>query len=92
MNRSTFYLFLLFAIFCMPLSAQGTGTTYEGDRPSMKAIKIVSPPEIDGEVLNDQLWQAIPQYSDLIQTQPNSGYPATQRTDIRIAYTGLFVV
>lgn len=53
----------------------------------MKAIKIESAPEIDGEVLNDPLWQAMPHYSDLIQTQPNFGYPSSERTDIRIAYT-----
>ncbi|NNJ87970.1 MAG: carbohydrate binding family 9 domain-containing protein [Eudoraea sp.] len=87
MSHSKYYLFFLNIFFCLSLSAQAVGTTYDGDRPSMKAIKIVSAPEIDGEVLNDPLWQAIPHYSELIQTQPNFGYPASERTDIRIAYT-----
>ncbi len=87
MNRTKYFIFLLNIFFCLAVSAQNKGTTYEGDRPSMKAVKIESAPEIDGEVLNDALWQAIPQYSDMIQTQPNFGYPASERTDIRIAYT-----
>ncbi len=87
MIQTRSYIFLLNIFFCLSLSAQVAGTTYEGDRPSMKAVKIASSPEIDGEVLNDPLWQSIPQYSDLIQTQPNFGYPASERTDIRIAYT-----
>ncbi|MGB5379326.1 DUF5916 domain-containing protein [Muriicola sp.] len=53
----------------------------------MKANKIEAAPEIDGDVLNDELWQAIAPYGNLIQVQPNFGYPASERTDIRIAYT-----
>ncbi len=87
MYRTNSYLFILLFFYYLALSAQGTVITYEGDRPSMKANKIGSAPEIDGEVLNDPLWQDIPPYGNLIQTQPNFGYPASERTDIRIAYT-----
>ncbi len=66
---------------------QNTGTTYQEDRPSMKAVKIESAPEIDGEVRNDPLWLEIPAQGNLMQTQPNFGYPASEKTDIRIAYT-----
>jgi hypothetical protein len=53
----------------------------------MKAVKIESAPEIDGEVRNDPLWLEIPAQGNLMQTQPNFGYPASEKTDIRIAYT-----
>ncbi|GGD57161.1 hypothetical protein GCM10011361_24650 [Muriicola marianensis] len=53
----------------------------------MKALKLTELPSIDGEVLNDPVWQNIPMYGDLIQTQPRFGFPASERTDIRIAYS-----
>ncbi len=87
MNRTTSCSFLLFVFCGLSLSAQGTVITFEGDRPSMKANKIEAAPEIDGDVLNDELWQAIAPYGNLIQVQPNFGYPASEQTDIRIAYT-----
>ncbi len=87
MNQITGCSFLLFVFCGLSLSAQGTVITFEGDRPSMKANKIEVAPEIDGDVLNDELWQTIAPYGNLIQVQPNFGYPASEQTDIRIAYT-----
>ncbi len=87
MNQITGCSFLLFVFCGLSLSAQGAVISFEGDRPSMKANKIEVAPEIDGDVLNDQLWQTIAPYGNLIQVQPNFGYPASEQTDIRIAYT-----
>ncbi|SMP16379.1 hypothetical protein SAMN06265375_102259 [Muriicola jejuensis] len=61
--------------------------TFEGERPEMKAVKLSDLPDIDGEVLNDPVWQSMPFYGNLIQTQPRFGFPASERTDIRIAYS-----
>ncbi len=58
-----------------------------GERPVSRAIAISTAPEIDGEVLNDPIWQAIKPFGNLVQSQPNFGHPASEKTDIRIAYT-----
>jgi hypothetical protein len=78
---------LLFFLSALSLTSQVPGYQYQDARPSIKAVKIPSSPEIDGEVLNDPLWVSIPATGDLTQLQPNFGYPASERTEIRIAYT-----
>ena len=78
------------ALFCFSASVsigQNKGYTYQEDQPTVKATKLVSPPVIDGEVLSDEVWKAVSVFGDLVQTQPNYGYPATEKTAIRIAYT-----
>jgi hypothetical protein len=53
----------------------------------MTAVKISEPPSIDGEVLNDPVWRSLPKVDHLVQTQPNAGEDASERTEIAIAYT-----
>ena len=86
--RIKYYCTLAICYFSITsVFGQNKGITYQEDRPSMKAVKIESAPEIDGEVRNDPLWLEIPAQGNLMQTQPNFGYPASEKTDIRIAYT-----
>lgn len=56
-------------------------------RPAAKATILNSELKIDGEVLNDEVWQAISPIDELWQAKPNSGFPATEKTEIRIALT-----
>jgi len=56
-------------------------------RPSTQAIGIEVNPVIDGEVINDEVWQSVTPIVDLWQTRPNAGQPASEKTEIRIAYT-----
>ncbi len=87
MKSNAIFLVILFSFCLLSLSGQNTGYQYQDARPTMQAVKIASAPEIDGEVLNDPLWTSIPATGNLMQTQPNFGYPASEKTDIRIAYT-----
>lgn len=57
------------------------------NRPATYAIALENEPEIDGEVLADLLWQSFEPITELIQLTPNQGQPATEKTEIRIAYT-----
>ena len=80
---------LFISIFCFILSfvvnaQQATGNL--GERPTAKAIQISEKPVIDGEVLTDPIWLKINTVGPLSQNQPNWGEPATEKTDIRIAY------
>ena len=55
-------------------------------RPEHNAVAISEVPIVDGEVINDPLWQGIVPITELTQIQPNVGLPASERTEIRIAY------
>ena len=57
------------------------------DSPMMKANFLSNgAPSIDGDILNDPVWQSVDVISDLRQQQPNFGLPASEKTEIRLAY------
>ena len=56
-------------------------------RPAMSAVRLEKDPVIDGDVRNDAVWLAITPQDRMWQTKPNSGFPASERTEIRIGYT-----
>ena len=78
---------LSFTFFLPMLSAGQNNTTNLKERPTATAVSIQSEPLLDGEVLNDEIWQQIKPFGSLNQIQPNYGQPASEKTDIRIAYT-----
>lgn len=43
-------------------------------------------PIIDGDILNDEAWQGVAPITDLVQQMPNYGLPASEKTEVRIAY------
>ena len=57
------------------------------NRPAMQAFKTDKEPAIDGEVIGDAVWQNFKPVDQLWQTKPNSGFPASEKTEIRIIYT-----
>ncbi len=57
------------------------------NRPTAKATTLAAEMKIDGEVLNDEVWQEITPIEEMWQTKPNSGFPASEKTEIRIALT-----
>jgi hypothetical protein len=54
---------------------------------SLPAISVEKAPALDGEVRNDPVWQAIEPSGGFIQTTPEEGQPASQRTEVRVVYT-----
>ena len=65
-------------------------TSYDGngvERPSMQAVSLTSEPDLDGDVLNDDMWRSVPAATGFVQTRPFSGAAATERTEVRIGYT-----
>jgi hypothetical protein len=50
-----------------------------------EARRISEPPDIDG-VLDDRVWQTVAPLTDFVQAEPQQGEPATERTEVRIAY------
>jgi hypothetical protein len=56
-------------------------------RPVGQANALDSAPVVDGDVLNDPAWAGTEPLTGLIQSQPRSGEPATQRTEIFVGFT-----
>ena len=57
------------------------------DVPTARALKVAQAPSLDGLVADDPAWQAVPALTDFWQTAPDAGQPASERTEVRIAYT-----
>ncbi len=57
------------------------------ERPSAMAVVLATEPLIDGNVLQDEVWQKLTPIDQLIQTKPKAGFPASEKTEIRIGYT-----
>jgi hypothetical protein len=55
--------------------------------PTARAVKVTEPPQLDGNVADDPVWQAVPPLTDFWQTAPDRGQPASERTEVRIIYT-----
>ena len=64
-------------------------------RPSVAATIIANAPTLDGDVLNDPAWSSVTPTRDFLQQNPDTGQPASQRTEIpnrslTIKYSYLF--
>ena len=44
-------------------------------------------PTLDGDVLGDPAWMGVPAASGFVQTAPDEGLPASERTEVRVVYT-----
>ena len=81
---------LLFALLLIGYSSFSQSAGLMPDvtkRPVMNAILIEKDPVIDGEILGEEVWSKIQPVSEMWQTKPNAGQPASEKTEIRIAYT-----
>jgi len=66
-------------------SSQQTPT--QNSKPTYFATELETDPNVDGEIINDPLWQNIPPITDLVQIKPNYGEAVSERTEVRVAYT-----
>ena len=62
-------------------------TNQQTNRPSFTITPLNSNPIIDGDVINETLWQTINPVNQLTQIKPNFGQPASEKTEIRMAIT-----
>jgi hypothetical protein len=53
--------------------------------PSIKPVRILTPPAIDGR-LDDASWTGAAHITQFVQRRPLDGAPASERTDVYIAY------
>jgi len=57
----------------------------ESDRLVVHALAADQPPRLDG-VLDDEVWSAARPVSGFVQAEPDEGMPATQRSEVWVAY------
>ena len=55
--------------------------------PRARAVRLLGGIELDGR-LDEVIWQSAPAVTDFIQREPNEAELATQRTEVRFAYSG----
>lgn len=63
------------------IAAQGTAKI-------IRAVEVEQPPALDGDVLGDPAWADATPVGGFRQTAPDEGRPASERTEVRIVYTG----
>ena len=51
------------------------------------AVRTTEAPTIDG-VLDEKMWQQATPIDDFVQVEPTEGQPATEKTEVRLLYTG----
>ena len=71
-------------LYNIPLTAQNKKTT---NPPSFNASYLSSDPKLDGNIITDPTWTKIKPITNLFQTRPFYGSPASEKTEIRIAFT-----
>ena len=71
-------LFLIFTVF-------GVSSAAQNDVRIARAKRVDAAPVLDGN-LNDVMWQDIAPIEGFVQSEPLEGQPATERTEVRLAY------
>ena len=59
-----------------------------------RSLQVDGQPTLDGNVLSDPMWNTVSAITGFVQSAPDEGTPATERTEVRIAFSTdtLFVV
>lgn len=71
-----------------PAHAQGANPSpAEPARARAAAVRIEKTPVIDGAVLDDEVWKALPPVGGFRQTTPEDGAPVSERTEVRLAFS-----
>ena len=78
------YLFLIVVFHFFLVKAQNTNPN---KNLNFNISFLAEDPIIDGEVLNEALWERVYTIRDLKQIKPDYGAPASEKTAIKIAYT-----
>ena len=55
--------------------------------PNMDAVRLATPPGVDGDVLGDSAWSGVVPVRDFWQIRPDDGAPASQRTEVYVGFT-----
>jgi hypothetical protein len=73
--------------WAQPQQLQIASSTTPGARPAGSAMQVTEGPTLDGNVLDDPVWQQVPPITEFWQEQPDEGQPASEKTEVRIIFT-----
>ncbi len=73
------------ALGVLHLGAAGLAQETASNVPSVQAVRIATPPELDGSV-DEDVWGSVAPATAFIQQNPDEGAPATERTEVRITF------
>lgn len=79
--------FLFAILFACVSNVQAQQNSSTIAKPTYQATALDQDVQVDGDVINDPIWQTVPAISDLLQIRPNYGAPVSEKTEVRIAYT-----
>ncbi len=91
MSTSRFCLsFVLLLFFAAGLSAQPAGGTATAAAAAnvATATRTAEAPTLDGDVLGDSAWANATPITSFTQEQPDEGAPSSERTEVRVIFTG----
>ena len=67
-----------------PVAPEVVSRNAEG-RATIRAVRVATPIRIDG-ALDDSLYTTVPSISGFVQVEPNIGEPATEQTEVWVAF------
>jgi hypothetical protein len=86
-SRAFPYLYVLwFAVVALFTACQAALADDSNPLPSLQAKAIAEAIDLDG-TLNDAQWQDVPSATRFIQREPTAGVPATEATEVKVAFT-----
>ncbi len=59
---------------------------FSATKTSLKAVKVSTPPKIDGR-LDEDIWQQVEFVDEFFQRQPNTGDPVSEKTIVYVCYS-----
>ena len=69
-----------------PAAEVATGTAATAFPSAVAFATTEAGPLLDGDVLGDPAWADVPAATGFVQTQPDEGQPATERTEVRVLF------
>jgi hypothetical protein len=80
---------LLPSVTCLlaALAPSGAIAQEGGHLHNVAAVRVTDRPELDGD-LSDAVWRDAAVIDAFVQQEPNEGAPSTERTEVRVLYTG----
>ena len=81
------FLYSSWAFFCLGITSIFAQDNSGFTPPQWEVMTLETAPILDGKVLDDTEWLKIKPLTQLTQVTPDYGKPASEKTDIRLAYT-----
>ncbi len=76
---------VILILFVSTARASAQSLPDDGDKPSYRAVRVATPPIVDGD-LSDAAWQGAVVLTELRQVLPDAGAEPSQRTEVRLVY------